>query len=210
MLYHVTKNLEFAKELMRVGTDLGRNIDKMGGGFYMWSTLDAAKKYANDKEFVDRGGNDPYIMVFNIEPNTDIFDIDYEAHGLNFAKFAVENAEKIAKLTGTEVVFTYFPDYWEDKFPKWYKNGVLQFIGPSAESGLYSSNSEKFYNIIKKYPELESDFENYLFQKAKENRRIALKYIGPSIKPTKVLDRDGLPVDVDMINERMLRLCGII
>ena len=210
LFYHVTKNLGYAKELMRVGVDLGRNTDKMGGGFYLWSTLDAAKKYVNDEEFVDRGGNDPYIMVFDIEPSVDIFDIDYEIHAINFAKYAVENAEKIAKITGTEVRFTNYPDYWDGKFPTWWKKGVFQFKGPDAESGVSSSDSEKFYNVIKKYPELESDYENYLFQKAKENKRVALKYIGPSIKPVKVLDREGLPVDIDMINERMLRLCGII
>lgn len=212
MLYHVTKNLEFAKELMRVGTDLGRNTEKMGSGFYMWTTLAAAKKYAVDPEFKRRDGINPYIMVFDIEPQVDIFDIDYEINALDLCKFGIENAERIAELTGTNVKAADIANFPGGKFYMWNdkKTNRPQFKLPGTETLVSDKRSEIFYNILKKYPELEHKFENDIFKKMTLGPRVALQYTGPTIKPKEVLDCDGLHVDVDMINERMLRLCGII
>lgn len=99
--YHTTKNEESARDIVANGADSKKSTQQQKGGFYLWTDLKRALKYTDD-DYISGEGS-PHVLVFDLDFNTNDFDIDYEGSGQAIAKWAFDNKDLIAQKTGTTI-----------------------------------------------------------------------------------------------------------
>lgn len=217
-VYHTTKTLDFAKQIMQRGTDASLNTEKMGGGFYVWTTLGGAKGYAKDPNFQDRGGDDPHILEFEAAADPGLFEVDYEVSWRALAEWTVDHIKEIEDRGDCVAKLTPRPGYPGGMFPMFYLNkpGSFKSVslgghesparlvqGPKA-TNVTSAALEDFYRFVKKIG-LEADMEAWVFDRAAKGDNIALKYVGPPLKPVALYDATGKKMDLGLLGEAALR-----
>lgn len=208
--YHVTPTLATAKKIASEG--VSTSISKMqGGGFFIWNSIERAKSYCND-DYITERGDEPHILVFDIEPSAQDFDLDYEGSNSFLVSWVQKNKEKIADLTGTKLELLTAPTFISPEYPEGkplfrnkVSNRVAFYAPPAGGTQGYDGPSEDFYREIKKIPELEQSMENEAFKAAIKGEVSAFKYVGPAVYPIEILTATGSPIEEQMnnsLNER--------
>jgi len=199
--YHTTKNEESARNIVANGVDSKKSTQQQKGGFFLWTDLQRALKYTGDDYIAGEGT--PHVLVFDLDFNTNDFDIDYEVSGKAIAKWAFDNKDLIAQKTGTTIkILTTqggYPGYPEGR-PRWYSppvagtdKGKLYLEAPDSQPGMYSKKSETFFAEIEKLGLLDQMEEAVI-----KSGVPAVKYMSDTrIFPEAVLDAKGQPVNLD-------------
>jgi hypothetical protein len=234
-MYHVT-TLESAKKISQDGASSSVSQDK-GGGFFLWTNPERAKKYTGD-DYIKKKGT-PCILVFDIDFSTKDFDIDYEISAVGIANWAKENLDLIVKTTGFEKKETVIPKPDEEDLEdnpnamkSWefhggkhisfkrmpFKSGAIGSFRLPKISGIgqRDPNSENFLKILDEFGLLEK-MEKEVFD---AGNAPAIQYKGSSpLYPSEILDVQGNPLELDgkesvkeslQTRNRWLKMAGLL